>query len=117
MDEQAIQVALKSDDVEVVRQQVRAIKAGLFHPLIRPFYVYTTVFIIALLVLCFVYWAKIVNNRRLFVTLLLSVPLGASFGFFLKPLTTYHFQSNFTFYFGITTSFVMASGFSEWRLV
>lgn len=109
------EAALESDNIEAVRERVREIKMSLYRPIDRPFHVYTMVLLMALLVGAFFYWSNIINNKKIFTTLLLAIPLGFSFGFFLKPLSTYHFESNFTFYFGVATSFVSAAGFSEWR--
>eukprot|EP00026_Physarum_polycephalum_P009229 Phypoly_transcript_09343.p1 GENE.Phypoly_transcript_09343~~Phypoly_transcript_09343.p1 ORF type:complete len:455 (+),score=107.63 Phypoly_transcript_09343:57-1367(+) len=107
---------MNSDDAGVVRAAVRHFKSRLFNPMIRPFYKYTLLGLLVLIVACFVYWMRVVNSSQLLVTLLLCVPLAFSFGFFLKPITSYHFQSNFTYYFGVATSFLLASGFSELRV-
>src|SRR5690348_4688842 len=109
------EAALQSSSIQEVRERVREIKTSLYRPIDRPFHVYTILVLVALLVVSFFYWSNIINNRALFTSLLLSLPLGFSFGFFLKPLTTYHFLSIFTFYFGVAISFFVASGFSEWR--
>jgi hypothetical protein len=107
--------AMNSEDEATVRAVVRQFKSRLFNPMIRPFYKYTIICLLVLIFACFVYWVRVVNSQ-LFATVLLCIPLGYSFGFFLKPITSYHIQStNFTYYFGVLTSFLLASGFSEWR--
>lgn len=108
---------MNTNDEYTLREAVRHYKSQLFQPVSRPYYKFTIFAFVVVALGCLVYWTRMINDDDALRTLVLAMPLAFAFGFFLKPLQFYLFDSNFTFYFGALASALVACIFSGWRYV